>query len=175
MPYGERLALGHARHHGECSDPTNAPAMGQHLWLDMTPAQIDALSVPAWQKIILRAMSKYGMYVGDNGGSPWALQIESGDNHTSFGEHDPWIAYAQSQGITGSYNSSIDRTVYNFNLKNAVDWGSKLKVLEPGRVEASSARHGSVGTRAQGRGSVSAASWSETAGCDPAHLIFCRR
>ena len=88
----------------------NAPAMGQHFWLDMTQPQIDALSVPEWQKIILRAMAKYGMYVGDNGGSPWALQFESGDNYTSFGQQDPWIAYAQAQGITGSYNSSIGRT-----------------------------------------------------------------
>ena len=85
---------------GEVADP-NAPAMGQHFWLDMTQPQIDALSVPEWQKIILRAMAKYGMYVGDNGGSPWALQFESGDNYTSFGQQDPWIAYAQAQGITG--------------------------------------------------------------------------
>jgi hypothetical protein len=117
---------------GEVADP-NAPAMGQHFWLDMTQPQIDALSVPEWQKIILRAMAKYGMYVGDNGGSPWALQFESGDNYTSFGQPDPWIAYAQAQGITGSYNSSIGRNVYYFNFKNAVDWGSKLKVLEPGQ------------------------------------------
>ena len=117
---------------GEVADP-NAPAMGQHFWLDMTQPQIDALSVPEWQKIILRAMAKYGMYVGDNGGSPWALQFESGDNYTSFGQQDPWIAYAQAQGITGSYNSSIGHDVYYFNFKNAVDWGSKLKVLEPGQ------------------------------------------
>jgi hypothetical protein len=99
----------------------------------MTQPQIDALSVPEWQKIILRAMAKYGMYVGDNGGSPWALQFESGDNYTSFGQQDPWIAYAQAQGIAGSYNSAIGRNVYYFNFKNAVDWGSKLKVLEPGQ------------------------------------------
>jgi hypothetical protein len=117
---------------GQVADPA-APAMGQHFWLDMTQSQIDALSVPEWQKIILRAMAKYGMYVGDNGGSPWALQFESGDNYTSFGQPDPWIAYAQSQGIAPSYASSIGRDVYYFNFKNAVDWGSKLKVLEPGQ------------------------------------------
>jgi hypothetical protein len=36
----------------------------------VTPSQIDALSVPEWQKIILRAMAKFDMYVGDNGGAP---------------------------------------------------------------------------------------------------------
>ena len=117
--------------HGLCSDPKDAPAMGQHFWLDMSPAQINALTVPAWQKIILRAMATYGMYVGDDGGAPWALQIESGDNYTSFGEPDPWVAYAKSQGIDGTYDSSIGRTVYYFNLQNAVDWGNNLKVLGP--------------------------------------------
>jgi hypothetical protein len=116
---------------GQVDDPS-APAMGQHFWLDMTPTQIDALSVPDWQKIILRAMAKYGMYVGDNGGAPWALQLESGDNYTSFGDADPWVAYAKSQGIQGSFDSTTGRTLYPFNFKDAVDWGSKLKVLAPG-------------------------------------------
>jgi hypothetical protein len=107
--------------------------MGQHLWLDMSPAQINALALPDWQKIILRAMATYGMYVGDDGGAPWALQFESGDNYTSFGVPDPWVAYAKSHGIQGTYDSSIGRTVYNFNLQHAVDWGNKLKVLRPGQ------------------------------------------
>jgi hypothetical protein len=115
---------------GEVNAP-NAPALGQHFWLDVTPSQIDALSVPEWQKIILRAIAKYGMYVGDNGGAPWALQFESGDDYTSFGKPDPWGRYAQSRGIQGSYDSSIGRTVYYFNFKNAVDWASKL-ISEPG-------------------------------------------
>ena len=46
---------------------------------------------------------------------------------------DPWVAYAKSQGIQGTYDSSIGRTVYNFNLQHAVDWGNKLKVLRPGQ------------------------------------------
>jgi hypothetical protein len=116
--------------HGLCS-LKNAPAMGQHFWLDMTPAQINALSVPGWQKIILRAMARYGMYVGDDGGNTWALQFESGDNYTSFGKHDPWIAYAHSQGIRGWYDSSIGRSVYYFSFKHAVGWGRWLKVLKP--------------------------------------------
>jgi hypothetical protein len=105
--------------------------MGQHFWLDMTPAQINAQSVPGWQKIILRAMARYGMYVGDDGGNSWALQFESGDNYTSFGKHDPWIAYAHSQGIKGWYDSSIGRNTYYFSFKHAVAWGRWLKVLKP--------------------------------------------
>jgi len=97
----------------------------------MTPAQINALSVPGWQKIILRAMARYGMYVGDDGGNTWGLQFESGDNYTSFGKHDPWIAYAHSQGVKGWYDSSIGRNVYYFSFKHAVAWARWLKVLKP--------------------------------------------
>jgi len=118
---------------GRCSDPRNAPAMGQHFWLDMSRRRIDRLSVPLWQKIILRAMAKYGMYVGDDGGAAWALQIESGDNYTSFGKRDPWVTYAKAHGIHGSYDSAINRTLYHFNLQHAVNWGRNLKVLAPGR------------------------------------------
>jgi hypothetical protein len=118
--------------HGLCS-VKNAPAMGQHFWLDMTPSQINDLSVQRWKKIILRAMAKYGMYVGDDGGSTWSLQFESGDNYTSFGHPDPWAAYARSHGIRGWHDSSIGRTLYHFDLKGAANWGTKLKVLAPRR------------------------------------------
>ena len=117
--------------HGLCS-LRYAPAMGQHFWLDMTTSQINALRVPGWKKIILRAMAKYGMYVGDDGGSTWSLMFESGDNYTSFGHPDPWIAYARSRGIRGWRDPSTGRTLYYFDLKNAVNWRTKLKVLAPG-------------------------------------------
>jgi len=119
--------------HGQRSYAKDAPAMGQRFWLDMSPAEINALAVPDWQKIILRAMATYGMYVADDGGARWALQLESGDNYTSFGLPDPWVAYAASQGIEGTWDSAIGRTVYDLNLQHAVDWGSKLKVLRPGQ------------------------------------------
>jgi hypothetical protein len=61
--------------------------------------------MPQRQKIILRAIANYGMYVGDYGGSPWALQFESSDNYASFGDPDPWIEYARSQGIQGIHDT----------------------------------------------------------------------
>ena len=39
----------------------------------MSAAQIDALAKPTWQKTILHAMAKYGMYVGDTGGNAWGV------------------------------------------------------------------------------------------------------
>ena len=54
---------------GRCSDTTNAPPMGTHLWLDLTPAQIEALAIPGWQKTILRALRTHGAFMGDTGGA----------------------------------------------------------------------------------------------------------
>ena len=72
--------------------------MGQHFFLEMTDAEIEALSVPAWQKTILRAMARYGLYVGDTGGGGWGVQFESGSSFTSFGQADPWVALGDQLG-----------------------------------------------------------------------------
>ena len=104
----------------------NAPAMGQHFYLAMSDAEIAALPDPAWQKTILRAMAHYGLYVGDTGGSSWAIQPLSGSTYTSFGNTDPWVTFAQQAGVPSSNG------IYSFDLSGAVDWASKLKVLTPG-------------------------------------------
>jgi hypothetical protein len=85
-------------------------------------------------------MAKYGMYVGNNGGSPWALQFESGDNYTSFGDPDPWVAYARSQGIQGIHDTKTDRTLYPFSLKKRRRLEEQAEGACAGAVEAG-ARH----------------------------------
>ncbi len=40
-----------------CSGQSNAPAEGQRFFLDLNGAQINALKVPSWKKVILRAMA----------------------------------------------------------------------------------------------------------------------
>ena len=111
-----------------CADKTNAPAMGQHFYLDMTDAEIEALSVPAWQKTILRAMARYGLYVGDTGGGGWGIQFESGSSFTSFGQTDPWVALGDQLGATKWTDPSSGRSLRIWDLKNAAPWASKLKV-----------------------------------------------
>ncbi|MCQ7030002.1 hypothetical protein MRO55_26225, partial [Escherichia coli] len=68
--------------------------------LTLTEAQISALNVPAWKKTILRAMARYGLYVGDTGTSSWGIQLESGTTYTSFGTSDPFVTFARSAGIS---------------------------------------------------------------------------
>ena len=115
-----------------CSDRTNAPAEGMRFQLDMSSAQIDAMPVPDWKKTILRAMAEYGMYVGDTGGSPWDLEFESGSTYTSFGAEDQMVDFAKSQGIRRSGDGK-----YYFDVGKDIDWGGKLRVVDPCVAEGS--------------------------------------
>ncbi|MFI5123654.1 MAG: hypothetical protein ACHQJ5_12235, partial [Vicinamibacteria bacterium] len=106
----------------------NAPAMGQHLFLNMTDAEIAAQQVPEWQKTILTAMADYGMYVGDTGGGGWSLGFESGSSYTSFGYPDPWLAVAKQLGIGTWHDPGLNRDVAIFDFRGAADWAQRLRV-----------------------------------------------
>jgi hypothetical protein len=104
---------------------SDAPPMGARLQLAMTPAQIDALPVPAWKKTILRAMATYGMIMGDTGGGSWGIEAESGSTYTSFGYPDPLVGFAQANNWTPYYGT------YVANLRSDVDWARYLRVIDP--------------------------------------------
>jgi hypothetical protein len=109
-----------------CDDPRDAPPEGARIQLDMSPEEIDALGVPRWKRAILRAMARYGMYVGDTGGSPWDLELESGSTYTSFGYEDPAVAYARRAGIRPQPDGT-----YPFDVASGVDWRGRLRVIDP--------------------------------------------
>ena len=112
-----------------CSDiglsDGDAPPMGARFQLRMSDAEIDALNVPAWKKTIFRAMARYGMIVGDTGSGSWAIQAESGSTYTSFGYEDRLVTYARSVGAPFSNGR------YIFNVRDGVDWASRLRVVHP--------------------------------------------
>lgn len=112
----------------DCADQADAPAVGQYFWLSMTDAEIAALDVPEWKKTILRALSRYGAFVGDTGGNEaFTFQFESGSTYTSFGIEDPMAAFAREQtaGVTERDGK------YYFDLGSGVDWRKRLRVLAP--------------------------------------------
>jgi hypothetical protein len=112
---------------GSCA-PGNreaAPPMGVRLQLAMSSAEIAALSVPRWKKTILRAMARYGLYLGDTGGDAWGIQLESGSSFTSFGRADPLVAFARRSG----WRSGGGR--YSGNVRDGVDWARYLRVIDP--------------------------------------------
>ncbi len=102
---------------GQVSDPT-APPMSGHFYLAYSDAEIGALSVPSWHKVLLRAMAKFGIYTYDNGGSAHSLDWESGIPYLVRGEPNPWVAFAKSVGIS------------NFDIEQSgkVDW-SRFRLL----------------------------------------------
>ncbi len=102
--------------------------MGQHFYLDMSDEQIDGLSVPAWKKVVLKAMAHYGMFVGDTGSDylGWSIFIQSGSSATSFGLEDPWKDVARQYNVPVSSGGAS-----YWDLGGTVDWQSKLRVADP--------------------------------------------
>jgi hypothetical protein len=108
------------------------PPMGTRFQLAMTDDQIDAMDVPTWKKGVLRALKRYGGYLGDSSSSPWtALSFESGSDYTSFGRLDPFVTYAIAADLPSYFDFSIGRRVYTFDLDSGVDWARYLRVIDP--------------------------------------------
>lgn len=106
----------------------NAPPLGARFFLDMTNAQIDTLSVPAWKKPILKAMARYGMIVGDTFGGDshsFGLWAESDAQYRAFGAPGRFADLGEKWN-TGTYNGA-----YLFDIDSGVDWSGKLRVAEP--------------------------------------------
>jgi hypothetical protein len=116
-----------------CSDRKDAPSEGTRFQLDLSDAQIGALKMPDWKKTILRAMSDYGLYVGDTtGGTPWNIWFESGSTYTSFGKVDPMITFARQAGIPRSSDGK-----YYFDWGSGINWRQHLKVVHPCEAQRS--------------------------------------
>lgn len=101
---------------GTTSDP-NALPEGARLQLD--PAvNVDALSIPTWQKTIAKAMQRYGAYVRDNSGS-LAVYGETTSSTLGGRRYDGWVkaglGFSTSSGSQG--------------FSSAFPW-SKMRVLD---------------------------------------------
>jgi hypothetical protein len=109
-----------------CDDVTDAPPEGARFQLAMSRRQIDALGAPAWKRAILVAMAEYGFFVGDTGGSPWDVVLESGSTYTSFGRRDRWETLARAAGAERSASGR-----WRLDLAGGVDWARHLRVIDP--------------------------------------------
>jgi hypothetical protein len=81
--------------------------LGTRIWLDMTSVEITDLPIPAWKKVFLRALSRYGGYIGDTNADPrWLFYIETeGGNMYSSPKspsgrsyQDRWYRFAKENG-----------------------------------------------------------------------------
>jgi hypothetical protein len=81
-------APAHARGDQGCPGRGAGPHLGSLMQLDMSNAEIAASGAPAWQRAIMRAMARYGIYVVDSNspGDPEMSLIKENDlSFTSFG------------------------------------------------------------------------------------------
>jgi hypothetical protein len=86
----------------------SAPPAGARFQLRMSDSQIDSLSVPAYQKVILKAMAHFGIFITDTGGSPMDLQYEPAVGYTSFGDTSNTVmSYLRTQGYSDPYTINI--------------------------------------------------------------------
>ncbi|MBV9818563.1 MAG: hypothetical protein JOZ07_09470 [Solirubrobacterales bacterium] len=101
-----------------CSEMTNHQAgadapLGTLFQLNMTDAQIAASGAPNWEKTIMTAMARYGLYVNDTGGngdpSDIDLEAESDVSYTSLGGQPLLANFIQSQG--GTYYAPLNRWI----------------------------------------------------------------
>jgi len=86
-----------ATHNAATSSDPNALREGMRLQLDPS-LDVDSLPVPAWQKVVMRAMQTYGMYLRDNSGS---LAVYA-ENPVSRG-YDAWALV----GLPGPDNPGL--------------------------------------------------------------------
>lgn len=123
------------KHGRACSDigrpNPGAPPMGARLQLDMSAAEIDRLRVPDWKKTMLRALARYGGYVGDTGTGSWGFMAESGATYTSFGREDRLVQFAREHDVrTGDDDRDGDEE-HIFDIAGQVDWRERLRVVHP--------------------------------------------
>jgi hypothetical protein len=87
------------------ADQQGMPPMGGRIQVTLTDSQIDAITLdgrpaPWYYKVILRAAAHYGMFVSDEGDSPWGgLRTESGVSYEAAGQENPWKRFAREQGM----------------------------------------------------------------------------
>ena len=120
----------------ECDDagmPThNALQNGDLIQLKLSRKRIARF--PNWKSAILSAWKKYGAYVGDTTGdaTQWALKFESAAGYVAEGENDPLQGIARDQGFEPVDYNDNGQNEFWFDIGGGVDWGEKLRVVNPG-------------------------------------------
>lgn len=112
-----------------CTDgSSDAPPTGARFRLALSERQINRLAVPTWRKAVLRALSRYGAYVTDTGGSGFGFLAESSSSYTSFGRPDPMVEFARWAGLPRNPDG-----LYSIDIAAGVDWARHLRVVTPPR------------------------------------------
>ena len=89
----------------------DAPHIGTLFQLNMSEREIAASRPPRWERAIMTAMARYGLYVVDTNGNSDPTTIYLGDqgpeSWTSFGLPNEWAGLIKSLGGWGSGNNWV--------------------------------------------------------------------
>jgi hypothetical protein len=94
-----------ARGHGDAKCSGTGPHFSSLLQLNMSEAEIAATHAPRWERAVMKAMARYGMYVVDTNspGDPVLSVIMEDDlSFTSFGRPGEMSSFVHSAGGGGS-------------------------------------------------------------------------
>lgn len=114
---------------------------GARFRITLTPAQIQALSIPASHKAILTALALYGAYQGDNnGGYSFSFAVEADEMYTAPNYINsqcptngspctPITAWANSTGSESG--ATWTGAAYNIDLSKDINWATSGQWLLP--------------------------------------------
>jgi hypothetical protein len=135
----------------------DAPAMGAHFFYDRTPNEIDAIRrangspLPAWKRTLLKALSRYGAFLGDTAGG-WGFDQESSYQYRSvpngarrwydYGSTQQWQHWVGPDGVAGSGDDRYYGRLYDLvgasgsqasdiEDRALINFETHLKVLKP--------------------------------------------
>ena len=106
--------------------------LGKRLYLDLTVAQINALTVSKPTKTIMIALHNYGAYLIDTNGQNASFGLQSEPSQVmayAYGVPD-WVAQYASRLYPLYAYPPTGETQYLLDLDHATDWGSHLHVLQ---------------------------------------------
>jgi hypothetical protein len=111
------------------------PPMGALIVLRKTDAQIAALNVPEWDRVILRTLAHYGMMADDNNGyTVWTFGPEDDNGRTSLGLQPAWpaaIALIAQTAKQYAIDMSVSSGTYHIPLPYDTLQQSDMAVLAP--------------------------------------------
>jgi hypothetical protein len=97
---------------------TPGVATGELFFTDYTDAEISAMSAPAWQKVVLTALSHYGTYLYDTGGALKNTISPLGYNYGSEGSEAWAFSHPSCAGSCKTESTACDKC----NNPGFFDW-----------------------------------------------------
>ncbi len=116
-----------------CTDGSTPLGMGQRIQLNLTDAQIAALKVPQWAKVLWTQAARYGYIVNDTTGIGVTAHYNDVESDATFsyftGTAGPWQTWAQANGFFTTPNAKGIPTYYIVVPSTGINFAKNLRAL----------------------------------------------